>query len=348
MSKAPTTLLEAVNHFASYENCHEFMMNLRWSDGKVLCPRCGSANVSYLPNAKVFKCYEKHAQQKFSLKVGTIFEDSPLPLQKWLPVMWMLVNAKNGISSWEVHRAVGVTQKTAWFMLQRCRLAMQDELTGGCLGGEVEIDETFIGGKARNMAVAFTFDFKKAKAILLYLASKGLPEFTKGKACKLIFLADKQHLVKHARPITGDWYYAFQHGPIPSRILELLDELELNPKAPEAIELADAFAVDRSFYYPRLRPIQSADLSLLSQSDIETADYIASQFGGMTFTQLRTITHDVPAYEKAWNSKPASSNRESMRFEDFFEEDGEALAGVREEMLENDALRKAFPDPEWF
>src|ERR1017187_2700622 len=151
MSKAPATLQEAVIHFATYENCHEFMMNLRWPDGKVLCPRCGADDVAYLPNARVFKCYKKHERQKFSLKVGTIFEDSPLPLQKWLPVMWMLVNAKNGISSREVHRAIGVTQKTAWFMLQRCRLAMQDELTGGTLSGEVEIDETFIGGKARNM-----------------------------------------------------------------------------------------------------------------------------------------------------------------------------------------------------
>jgi transposase-like protein len=149
--QTPTTLLEAVQFFSNYENCHTFMMDLRWPDGKVKCPRCGSEDVSYLPNAKVFKCYQKHPRQKFSLKVGTIFEDSPIPLEKWLPVMWMLVNAKNGISSWEVHRAIGVTQKTAWFMLQRARLAMQDDLTGGMLGGEVEVDETYIGGKARNM-----------------------------------------------------------------------------------------------------------------------------------------------------------------------------------------------------
>src|ERR1700683_699823 len=147
----PATLLEAVTHFQDYENCHRFMMVLRWPDGKVKCPRCGSENVSYLPNARVFKCYQKHEKQKFSLKVGTVFEDSAIGLEKWLPVMWMLVNAKNGISSWEVHRAMGVTQKTAWFMLQRCRLALQDERNGGKLSGEVEIDETFIGGKARNM-----------------------------------------------------------------------------------------------------------------------------------------------------------------------------------------------------
>ncbi len=127
------------------------MTKLRWPDGKVRCPHCGSDDVAYLPNAKVFKCYQKHPKQKFSLKVGTIFEDSPIGLDKWLPVMWLVVNSKNGISSWEIHRAMGVTQKTAWFMLQRARLAMQDDRKGGKLSGEVEIDETFIGGKARNM-----------------------------------------------------------------------------------------------------------------------------------------------------------------------------------------------------
>src|SRR5580704_18525616 len=149
--EALKTLQQAILHFANLDNCHEFMVKLRWPDGKVTCPRCGSDDVSYLPNARVFKCYEKHERQKFSLKVGTIFEESPIGLEKWLPVMWMLVNAKNGISSWEVHRAMGVTQKTAWFMLQRCRLALQDERNRGKLYGEVEIDESFIGGKARNM-----------------------------------------------------------------------------------------------------------------------------------------------------------------------------------------------------
>ena len=151
MEQAPKTLQGAIIFFSNADNCHAFMMKLRFSDGKVRCPRCGSFDVSYLPNARVFKCYVKHEKQKFSLKVGTIFEDSPLGLDKWLPVMWMLVNCKNGISSWEIHRAMGVTQKTAWFMLQRARLAMQDDQSGGKLGGEVEVDESFIGGKARNM-----------------------------------------------------------------------------------------------------------------------------------------------------------------------------------------------------
>jgi transposase-like protein len=144
------TLQQAIVHFSSYENCRAFMVTLRWPDG-VKCPTCGSEKVTYLEKARLWKCYSKHDRPKFSLKTGTVFEDSPIGLDKWLPVMWMLVNCKNGISSWEVHRAMGVTQKTAWFMLQRARLAMQDDLTGGNLGGEVEVDETFIGGKARNM-----------------------------------------------------------------------------------------------------------------------------------------------------------------------------------------------------
>jgi transposase-like protein len=148
---APKTLQQAILHFADYENCRQAMMKYRWPDGKVACPHCGSEKVTCLANARVWKCYADHAKPRFSLKTGTIFEDSPIGLEKWLPVMWLLVNSKNGVSSWEIHRAMGVTQKSAWFMLQRGRLALQDPTTGGKLSGEVEVDETFIGGKARNM-----------------------------------------------------------------------------------------------------------------------------------------------------------------------------------------------------
>jgi transposase-like protein len=153
MDKAtePKTLQEAILYFSNIENCREYMTLLRWADGKVTCPVCGSDDVAWLPNAKVYKCYGKHLKNKFSLKIGSIFEESPIPLGKWLPVMWMLANSKNGVSSWDIHRAMGVTQKTAWFMLQRGRLAMQDEGHGGKLCGEVEVDETFIGGAARFM-----------------------------------------------------------------------------------------------------------------------------------------------------------------------------------------------------
>ena len=123
----PRTLQEAILYFSDYANCHDAMVNLRWPDGVVRCPGCGSRRVTYLANAKVWKCYSGHDRPKFSLKVGTVFEDSPIPLQKWLPALWMLTNGKNGISSYKLGRALGVTQKTSWFMLHRLRLALQAE-----------------------------------------------------------------------------------------------------------------------------------------------------------------------------------------------------------------------------
>lgn len=148
--RAPKTLREAIIFFADYENCHKAVIAIRWPDGVVRCPTCGSEHVTYLANQRRWKCYENHPLKQFSLKVGTIFEDSPIGFEKWLPALWLLTNCKNGISSYELGRALGVTQKTAWFMLSRLRLALQSE-NGGKLSGEVEADETYIGGKARNM-----------------------------------------------------------------------------------------------------------------------------------------------------------------------------------------------------
>jgi transposase-like protein len=148
---APKTLREAILFFADYENCKQAVEAIRWPDGVVKCPHCGSENVTYLENQRRWKCYEKHEKPQFSLKVGTIFEDSAIGLEKWLPALWLLVNCKNGISSYELARALGVTQKTAWFMLSRLRLALQAE-DGGKLSGDIEIDETYIGGRARNMS----------------------------------------------------------------------------------------------------------------------------------------------------------------------------------------------------
>jgi transposase-like protein len=144
------TLRDAIIHFAEFENCRQFMVELRWSDGKVKCPKCGAEKVTYLAKRRVWKCYGGHVSPTFSLKTGTIFEDSPIGLEKWLPAVWMLLNCKNGVSSYEIHRVIGVTQKTAWFMLHRIRLATQNQ-TFNKLAGEVEVDETFIGGLARNM-----------------------------------------------------------------------------------------------------------------------------------------------------------------------------------------------------
>jgi hypothetical protein len=147
----PETLQQAILFFSDYANCRKAVEDLRWPNGTVACPHCGSVRVTYLEKARVYKCYENHPKAKFSLKVGTIFEDSPIGLEKWLPALWLVVNCKNGISSYELARALGVTQKTAWFMLSRLRLALQDKHTDGKLSGDVELDETFIGGKARNM-----------------------------------------------------------------------------------------------------------------------------------------------------------------------------------------------------
>jgi len=146
----PKTLREAILFFADYENCKKAVEAIRWPDGIVRCPTCGSDRVTYLANQRRWKCYENHPRKQFSLKVGTIFEDSAIGLEKWLPALWLITTCKNGISSYELARALGVTQKTAWFMLSRLRLALQSE-TGGKLDGHVEADETFIGGKARNM-----------------------------------------------------------------------------------------------------------------------------------------------------------------------------------------------------
>ena len=149
MDREPRTLQEAIRYFSDPAVCLEFMAALRWPDGPV-CPTCGDTEVSFLASRNLFQCKRRHPKRQFSIKVGTIFEDSPLGLDKWLPAIWMIANAKNGISSYEIGRALGITQKSAWFLLHRIRLAMQTE-TFEKMSGRVEADETFIGGKARNM-----------------------------------------------------------------------------------------------------------------------------------------------------------------------------------------------------
>jgi transposase-like protein len=150
--KEPESLQEAVIYFADPDNCIHYLSVRRWPDGKVICPTCGSDSVSeFNSTRRTWQCSSHHTKREFSIKVGTIFAESAIGLDKWLTAMWMLTNCKNGVSSCEIARAVKVTQKTAWFMLHRIRLALQDEFFGSKLGGEVEVDETFIGGKARNM-----------------------------------------------------------------------------------------------------------------------------------------------------------------------------------------------------
>jgi len=152
MDKEPSTLQEAIIYFSYPVNCRNYVVARRWPKG-VTCPICGSEKVKLSEKHNRWQCGSHHARRQFTVKTGTIFEDSPLGLDKWLTAVWMITNDKNGISSYEVSRALGVTQKTAWFMLHRIRKAMQLEPFMR-LAGEIEVDETFIGGKARNMHIA--------------------------------------------------------------------------------------------------------------------------------------------------------------------------------------------------
>jgi transposase-like protein len=152
MKDQPKTLQQAIQHFSDPQVCIDTVAAMRWPDG-VACPACEKKDHYYLKTQRRWKC--KECGRQFSVKLGTIFEDSPIGLDKWLTTLWMLANCKNGVSSYEIHRAIGVTQKSAWFMLHRLRLGLQEPKLGTKLGsnegGEVEIDETFVGGKKRNM-----------------------------------------------------------------------------------------------------------------------------------------------------------------------------------------------------
>ena len=146
----PTSLLDAVRHFSDLDVCHEYMVRIKWPDGKIVCPKCGSTHIGEIKSRRMFQCKHADCRKQFSTKVGTIFEDSPLGLDKWFVAVWSISNAKNGISSCELARAIGVSQKSAWHMLHRIRLAMKTK-TFRKITGEIESDETYIGGKVKNM-----------------------------------------------------------------------------------------------------------------------------------------------------------------------------------------------------
>ncbi len=148
--KFPETLHAAIRYFADEDRALEFMKTIRWPDGVVRCPRCHHKDVSFVATRRIWKCKRCAINKQFSIKVGTVMEDSPISLDKWLCAFWLIANAKNGISSYELHRSLGVTQKTAWFLLHRIRLAMQDG-SFVTFKGQVEADETYIGAKARYM-----------------------------------------------------------------------------------------------------------------------------------------------------------------------------------------------------
>jgi transposase-like protein len=177
----PKTLIEAVRYFADPNVALDFFVKIRWPHG-VCCPRCGSDQVHFLAKYRRWECREKHPQRQFTVKVGTIMEDSPLSLDKWAVAFWLEANAKNSISSYEVHRALGITQKSAWFMQHRIRLAMKSgsfEKMGGTGSNGVEADETYVGGIAYNMhkkkrkeRITGTGGFGSGKAVVMGLLER--------------------------------------------------------------------------------------------------------------------------------------------------------------------------------
>jgi transposase-like protein len=176
----PKTLQDAILYYSDPKNCIADMVAQRWPDGVVICPTCGRNDVTWQEKANVWQCKSKHSKRKFSVKVGTIYEDSPIKLDKWLMATWLLANCKNGVSSYEIARAIGVTQKSAWFMLHRIRLAMVEESSDSKMGGNgpIEIDETFVGGKVKNMhkskrVKGLNYSAGNGKAIVMGMLERG-------------------------------------------------------------------------------------------------------------------------------------------------------------------------------
>jgi len=223
----PTTLTEAIRYFTDEKVCLEFVAQLRWPQGPI-CPKCTSQNVGFLATRSLWKC--KGCYKQFSVKVGTIFEDSAIKLDKWLCAIWMIVNAKNGISSYEVARSLGVTQKTAWFMMHRIRLALQ---TGSFkLEGEVEVDETYIGGKARYMHGDKLAKGKRrhgsvGKAIVVGMLERGgrvkarvIPQATQG----ILYDELRNHIQRGSQVFTDE--YASYRGLKPDYVHRVINHSE--------------------------------------------------------------------------------------------------------------------------
>jgi transposase-like protein len=172
------TLQQAIVYFSNPDNCVAYLVSKRWKDG-VVCPNCGSREVKYMASRRVWQCKTRHPKSQFSVKVGSVYEDSAIGLDKWLTATWMVVNCKNGVSSYEIARSIGVTQKSAWFMLHRIRTAMADDAdTKLGHNNMVEIDETFVGGKVKNIhkgkrKVSASYQGGGNKAIVLGMLERG-------------------------------------------------------------------------------------------------------------------------------------------------------------------------------
>jgi transposase-like protein len=217
MSKLPNTLQEAIKYFADPKQCLDFVVALRWPHGPV-CPRCRSNEQRFIQTRSLWEC--KNCKKQYSVKVGTIFEDSPIKLDKWLCAIWMIVNAKNGVSSYEIARALGVTQKSAWFMMHRIRLALQKGSIDRKLMGDVEVDETYIGGQARNMHPDKRMKLMRAEGYLRKAVVIGMLERKGEVRTEVINRATsewlqamvKKHVVPGSNLFSDEWYGYLQVG----------------------------------------------------------------------------------------------------------------------------------------
>jgi len=213
----PVTLSDAMVYFSDQDNAIRFLAELRWPDG-VKCPHCGADDPGFLATRRIWKCRAKDCRKQFSIKVGTIFEDSPLGLYKWLPALWMLANSKNGISSYEMARALHVTQKTAWFMLGRIRAAMRSK-TFVRFEGEVELDESYLGGAYRNMhrskrkRLGSGFRQKNKVGVLGVVERKRGPKSSKVRTAVVGEDVDPRNLFQHVKNIVkeGTTIYTDEH-----------------------------------------------------------------------------------------------------------------------------------------
>lgn len=208
MVPLPTNLKDAIVFFSDKDVAQEFLCDIRWPKG-VVCPTCGSKDVYYISTQRRWKCKNVHPKQQFSVKVGTIFEDSAIGLEKWLPVVWLVTNCKNGISSYELARDLKVTQRTAWFMLHRVRHAMRMLSFETQMTGEVEADETFIGGKLGNMHKsrrrrAQQFSRRGPKATVL-----GLLEREKGEVVRSSRRTTASAMLRRTSTTTSHWVRRF-------------------------------------------------------------------------------------------------------------------------------------------